>query len=71
MENVKKNATVAEVMENGERIKLIMWDDGSTTEYRSLNGVVFAVGFDAHGYRNAFWCIGDEKKVARMYGISK
>lgn len=71
MENVKRNATAAEVMENGERIKMVEHEDGSTTEYRRLNGVVFALGFDALGYRNDFWCMGKEKMVARYYGISK
>lgn len=50
---------------------MVEHEDGSTTEYRLLNGVVFAIGFDALGYRNDFWCMGKEKMVARMYGISK
>lgn len=71
MKNVKRNATAAEVMENGERIKMVEHEDGTSTEYRLLNGVVFAIGFDALGYRSDFWCMGKEKMVARMYGISK
>lgn len=71
MKATKRQATRQQVMDEGDRIKMVAHAAGGATEWRELDGIVFEVHTDADGYIDSFWCMGRARRVAREYGIER
>lgn len=66
---MKKQLTMQQVLDQGERVAFHERADGSTDDIREADGVIFDIMTNCDGYITGMWCTGKKARVAREYGI--
>lgn len=67
---MKKQLTMKQVLGQGKRVVLLEHKDGTSSDIREADGLIFDIMTGRDGYITGMWCMGKKTRVEREYRIS-